>query len=436
MTRHAPRRLTDRFIQSLKPEDERYDVSDLDVRGLHIRVSPHGSRTFVLCIRYPGAKYPTRRSLGPYPEVTLSDARDEAIKWRGMVRKGIDPKQEERERRRAEDAKRNHTVAAVAEIYIKHKVSKLKSARQIEADIRREVVTRWGDRPITSITRQDVISMIRAIAQTAPYSARNVYAAVRALFNWSLHEGAYNLAKNPCEGLRVDEIIGEDREARDRVLTDAEIRALWQASTEMGFPWGTLNQLLLLTGCRRAEIAEARWSEFDVAGRVLRIPRARTKTNEQHDVPLSLAAMEILTSVPRFDGGQYILSVAGHSPLAGHADSKKRLDRLMAERLGCHAADFRRGGERAFVLHDLRRTVRTRLAHLRVDFITAELILGHSLAGIHGTYDKHKYEAEKREALEKLANHIRELVGNEPTQEGLPTTGVEIEYEGRLVRVH
>jgi integrase len=411
-------RLTDRKIKSLKPKKHRYEVSDTDIRGLHVRVSPHGTRSFVLVVRYSGSKHPSRRSLGIYPEVTLAEAREKAREWRALVKRGIDPKEEERRVRLAEAAKRACTVAAVAEDYITRKVRKLRSADQIESDVRREIVSRWAERPIASITRGDVIALIRQIADRAPYSARNVFAACRAMFNWALNEDAYGLANNPCAGVRVDEVIGQDREARERVLTDAELRAVWHASVRMGFPWGTCFQLLLLTGCRRSEIAEARWSEFDEAERVLRIRAERVKANGQHIVPLSTVVMDIITSVPRFGGGSpYILSVSGHSPLAGHADAKARLDRLMAEQLGCDPKDFARGGEREFVVHDLRRTVRTRLAKLKVDYVVAELILGHSLAGIHATYDKHGYEDEKREALEKWATALRAIVEAVPTAE-------------------
>ena len=406
-------RLTDRKIKSLKPRRQRYDLADSDIRGLHVRVSELGTKSFVLVLRYPGAKYPARRSIGIYPETTLAEAREKAREWRSLVKRGIDPKEEERRLRVAEASKRSCTVAAVAEDYIAMKVRRLRSAEQIEGDIRREIISRWAERPISSITRGDVIGMVRQISERAPYSARNVYAWARAMFNWTLHEDAYGLGSNPCSGLKVDEVIGQDREARERVLNDAEIRALWRASDRMGFPWGSLFQLLLLTGCRRNEIGDARWSEYDEAERVLRIPRERVKANGQHVVVLSAMAMDIITSLPRISGSPYILSVSGHTPLAGHADAKRRLDRLMAEELGCKPEDFSRDGERAFVVHDLRRTVRTKLARLKVDYVTAELILGHVLSGIHGVYDKHGYESEKREALELLANHLREVMSSD-----------------------
>jgi integrase len=408
-------RLTDRKIQSLKPRKRRYDVSDTDIRGLHVRVSELGTKSFVLVVRYPGAKFPARRSLGKYPEMTLAEAREKARQWRSMVSKGIDPKEEQRRLRLADAAKRANTVASVAEAYISKYVRNLKSSDQIEADIRRTVILAWGSRPITAITRGDVRDMIREIGARAPYSARNVFAATRAMFNWALHEDAYGLTANPCADIEIDKVIGQEKMARDRVLSDEEIRALWRACDSLGYPWGSCYKLLLLTGCRRAEISEARWSEFDEGARELRIPRDRTKTNEQHIVPLSAPAMDIIMTAPRISGSPYILSVSGHSPLAGHGDGKRKLDKLMARDMGCSPADFARGNAKAFVIHDLRRTVRTRLAELKVDFIVAEMILGHTLGGIHGTYNRFGYAAEKRDALEKLAAHIREIVGEDLT---------------------
>jgi integrase len=102
----------------------------------------------------------------------------------------------------------------------------------------------------------------------------------------------------------------------------------------------------------------------------------------------------------------------GAAPIVGHSDAKRRIDSGMANELHCHADDFARGGSRAFVIHDLRRTVRTRLAKLKVDFITSELILGHALTGIHAVYDVHKYEDEKRAALQAWADHLQGIVGN------------------------
>jgi integrase len=404
--------LTVRKIEALKAKPYRYEIADSEVRGLHVRVSPHGTKSFVLVTRYPGAKHPARRSLGIYGDVTLAEAREKAREWRSMVAKGVDPKAEAKRLRLAEAMKNKNTVGAVAEAFIAAKISKMRCSKQATGEIRREIISRWAERPITEITRSDVVSMVREIGARAPYSARNVFAWTRAMFNWAISEDVYNLTMNPTSGIDADDKIGSRRKPRDRILTDAELRALWRATGKMEYPAGPVIRLLLLTGCRRAEIADAKWSEFDPNDRVLRIPGARTKTdNGQHVVPLSTLAMDLINGLPRINGSPYMFSVSGVSPMVDHSGAKLKLDELMAEELGCSPRDFARGGDRSFVIHDLRRTVRSRLAALKVDFTVAELILGHALGGIHATYNRHTYDEEKREALQRWADHLQAIIG-------------------------
>ena len=150
---------------------------------------------------------------------------------------------------------------------------------------------------------------------------------------------------------------------RQRVLDDAELRAFWHATEQMGYPFGPLFQLLLLTGCRKSEIAGARWCEIDNA--VLTIPAERFKSNAQHLVPLSSKALTIIESLPRM--GDYLFG--GDKPVSSLSKPKDWLDKLMvsgADAAGVAVAPFR--------THDLRRTVRTRLASLKVSEIVAEMV--------------------------------------------------------------
>jgi integrase len=414
-------KLTDAKLQKLKAADKRYDISDGQVPGLIVRVSPHGTKSFCLVIRYPGSTHPSRRSLGKCPTLSLKEARAKAIEWRRMVENAVDPKEELKRKRLEAAAKKKTTVAHVVEAYITAKVNGLRSYKQIAGDLRREVIPRWGERPITSITRVEVIGLVREIAAPnakdkttrksgGPFGARNVYAATRAMFRWAVDEGVYGLVQSPCAGIDIDDKIGLARKSRDRILTDVELKALWRASSALGYPWGSLFQLLLLTGARRDEIASARWSELD--GNQLRIPAARVKNNEQNIIALSDMAMEIVNALPRVGNSSYMFTVSGAAPVSGFSATKKRLDRLMAAELGCAPLDLERGHELGFVIHDLRRTVRSRLAALKVDYVVSELILGHSLGGIHGVYNKHGYLDEKREALNLWASSLRKIVGD------------------------
>ena len=193
--------LTDRTLKALKPAKagKRYDVMDLIVPGLAVRVTETGQRTFVLVARYPDptaphgrAKQPTRRALGEYGALTLEKARGKARDWLALIRQGIDPRSDEERRRAAELQRQGNSFAAVAEAFIARHVSKRWKGAEVERDIRREFIARWGARPITSITRHDVVAVIdAAVDRGAPYQAHNLLGYVRRLFNWAITRGTY-----------------------------------------------------------------------------------------------------------------------------------------------------------------------------------------------------------------------------------------------------
>ena len=395
-------RLTDRKLQALKPAapGKRYDVMDTDVRGFGVRVTDKGQRTFMLLTRYPGSTNPTRRAIGDYPTLTLEKARQKARAWRQLIEDNIDPKtEEERRARRARRAEAN-SFEAVVEAYAKRVLPKQRRGHHVARELRNFFVERWKGRPITSIERCDVIEIINeTIDRGTPYQAHNLLGHVRSLFNWAIATEAYGLEHSPCDRIRPRSFIGE-RVPRQRVLDDAELRVFWHATEQMGYPFGPLFQLLLLTGCRKTEIAGARWCEIDKG--VLTIPAERFKSNAQHLVPLSSKALTIIESLPRL--GDYLFG--GNKPVGSFDKPKDRLDKLMADAVGHAVAPFR--------THDLRRTVRTRLSSLKVPTTVAEMVLGHGKRGLERVYDQHLYLDEIRDALEKWAGLLRDIVEPPP----------------------
>ncbi len=409
--------LTDRKLKSLKPAKpgERYEVADTDVSGLRVRVTDKGKKTFSLLARYPGSKNPTRRALGEYPTDSLADARKKARQWRQWIRKGQDPALEQDAQRRAEQRKQADTFDAVLDTYITSVLSRQRRGDVVERDLRREVGSRWKGRPITSIERRDVLAVVNEItARSARYQARNVFAYLRAMFNWAIEAGDYGLEISPCDRIRPKYVIGE-LPPRDRVLTDAEIRALWNSCDFVGYPFGPLVQLLLLTGVRRTEASGARWHEFDLDREdmwtltqqpVWTIPSERFKAKFDHLVPLPPQTVALLKGILRFAEGDYVFSTTGAKPVTGFSKAKKRIDLLMQEELGDAFAPWR--------LHDLRRTVRTRLASLRVADEVAEMVIGHGKQGLRRVYDQHSYLPEMREALERWSNQLHSIVEPPP----------------------
>jgi integrase len=403
--------LTDRKLKALERRPaapgKSYDVRDGVVPGLHVRVMPSGMRTFVLVARYAGSKNPTRRALGSYGELSLEQARQKARHWLNLIGRGVDPKHEEERERQAALRQQKNSFAAVAEEYIRRHVTTLRRAAVVERELRREFVDRWGDRPITDITQHDVVAVIDAVVDRgAPYQAHIVFGHVRTLFNWAIARGVYGLDRSPCDRLRPAAVIGK-KLARQRILSDAEIRAFWGATEAMGYPYGALLRFLLITGQRKSEVAGARWSEFDLDRRLWVIPAARMKANAAHVVPLSDEAMRILDGLPAFRPPHHLFSMTfGAKPVNGFAKAKHRLDQEMAKRLPAKPDPF--------VVHDLRRTMRTHLSALPVPELVRELVIAHTKPGLHKVYDQHAYLAEKQHALALWAARLRDIVEPPP----------------------
>jgi integrase len=421
----ARRTLNDRIIKAIKPAraGQRHEVWDALVPGLGVRTTDTGGKTFVLATRYPGSKNPARRKLGGYGELTLEEARGKARAWLALVARGMDPEQEVERQRLAEQRKRSTTFAAVAEDFIADKCSKERQAYEATRIVRRELIPVWGDRAITEIAPLDVITLLRPIKARGPAMAHAVLTVIKRLFGWAVDAHVYGLETSPADRLKAKRIIGE-LHPRQRVLSDPEIIAFWRAASRMRYPHGPLLQLLLLTACRHHELADAPWSEFDLTARVWTIAQERFKSNAVHRVPLVDDVFAILKELPRFKGGGFVFSTtSGARPSRCSDKVKLQLDRRMLHTLKAMA---RMRGEdpnavelRPWVIHDLRRVVRSHLAALRLPDHICEMVLGHGKKGLQRIYDQHAYESEIGEALTMWAARLRSIV-NPPAANVVP----------------
>jgi integrase len=283
----------------------------------------------------------------------------------------------------------------------------------VEREIRTELIPILGARPIAEITRRDIVVLMEAIADRGRTGAhaRNIYAHIKTLFNWAINRSIYGLEASPCDRLQPKALFGEKR-IRERVLDDDELRALWRAAGRMGYPYGSLVQFIMLTGCRRDEALGAVWSEF--GPKLWTVPAERFKQGTAHVVPLTEVMTTLLNDLPRWARGDYVFSFSGERPYAGLSYAKAKLDREMLlswRALGRAQGINRRNAKiEGWTLHDIRRTVRTRLSALRVPEQTAELVIGHSKRGLVRVYDQHKYIDEMREALEAWNAKLESIV--------------------------
>lgn len=212
-------------------------------------------------------------------------------------------------------------------------------------------------------------------------------------------------------------VIGK-KAFRTRILSESELRAFWSATAQLGYPFGPLFRMLALTGQRKSEVANARWSEFDLENDLWRIPANRMKTDALHVVPLTQKVKNLLASLPRFTNGDFLFSTNfGEAPVSGFSKAKTRLDRLMVQSLLDIEPADRPARMESFVLHDIRRTVRTGLSAVPVPDLVRELVIAHSKPGLHKVYDQFAYVEEKRLALQLWANRLESIV--DPTPPGV-----------------
>jgi integrase len=417
--------LTDRTLKALEKRPanpgKTYDVRDGVVPGLYARVMPSGTRTFVLVARYPGSSNPTRRALGSYGELTLEQAREKARDWLALIKRGVDPRIQEENERRATIRQQENTFAAVAEAFIAEKLPSERSGVEAARDIRKQFLPVWGEWPVTAVSDLDIIAVIKAKRRTAPVQARNLLALAKRLFAWAVDQRCYGLKTSPASDLKPTRIIGEKIPA-NRILGDDEMFALWRAAGRMPYPHGPIYRLLILTALRLNEVADASWSEFDLPNLRWIIPSSRMKGKNSkarpHAVPLTDEILDVLHKLPHFGKGNFLFSFTGEAPAWMSDKVKRRIDKRMLRTLRAMARQ--RGDDPAKVSlpawknHDIRRTVRSGLSRLRLPEEAREAVLAHARPGIKGTYDWHDYFDEKREALEMWAARLRSIVEPAP----------------------
>jgi integrase len=399
--------LTDRFVQTLPPaaKGKRNVIYDAMLKGLAVRVTDTGAASFYVSrIWHSGSHHPTGKKLGAVTEMTVSQAREKFIEWKKQHKAGLNPSLEERRARRLTERKTSDTFASVLTKFCRAK----KHQRQIyrtERDIRRDCRSLL-ERPVSDIERRDIVELIRAMKERGvETTAHNTFANLNRIFNWAVDNDI--LESSPMARLRPTSLIGS-KTVRQRVLTDGEIVAVWRATKKLGYPYQHLFQLLLLTGQRRTEVGEAHWSEFDFEARVWVIPEERFKSGSAHRVPLTDDAIAILNDCPRFAGGDYVFTSRNGSTFANDIDGAlTKLGKIIL-------AD---GGQPLprWTVHDLRRTMRTRLSSLRIPSEIAEMCIGHAKKGLARIYDQHAYETEMREAMNAWAGLLRSIVSPTPS---------------------
>ena len=391
--------ITIRAVQALKPGETIWDADHREaVRGFGVR-RQRDQATYVLKYRVLGRQRFV--TIGPHgapwtPEL----ARREAKRLLGLVANGKDPADEKAKARlQAAD-----TLRVIADQYLRNAKQRLKP--RTYSEIERYLLVSWKSlHPVSvfQITRRHISARIADIASDhGKVSAARARTALSSMFNWAIREGL-DIAMNP--------VLGTNRPAqpgsRERVLTETELSAIWWASGEDDY--GRIVRLLLLTAQRRNEVGSMQWAELDTISGLWRLPGARTKNHREHLLPLVPAALALLP--PRREGRDFLFgdgprrSGDPHRGFSGWSKSKAALDERIAEALSEPLPHW--------TVHDLRRSASTVMAdRLGVLPHIVEAILNHvsgHRAGVAGVYNRARYAAEMREALQLWAQYVAAL---------------------------
>ena len=351
--------------------------------GLYLVVQPSGAKSWAVRYRHQGQ--PRKHTIGSFPTVDLKTARLLGGKALRAAAEGRDPGREKMQARQAKADSIDHVVAEFLDRHVRRS-NRPRTAQETERLLRLHVLPRWRGRTVHEITRRDVLDVLdRVVDGGAPIAANRALAAVRKLFNWCVARDI--LSASPCAGVKPPTA----ERSRDRVLSDDELGPVWQAADQVGWPFGPLVQLLVLTGQRRDEVGRMQWSEIDVEKRLWVLPAERVKNNQPHQVPLSDAALAVLKGAPQIVGSPFVFTTNGIAPSSAYSKNKRRLDALLPADLP------------AWRLHDLRRTAASGMARLDVDLPVIEKVLNHasgSFAEIVRVYQRHSFADEKRAALD------------------------------------
>jgi integrase len=389
-------KLTDRFLASFKPAPGKKDrlAFDTECRGLGVRGTAAGTRTFIVQWTDPATTQKRREPLGVWGGITVDQARDAARARLGDVAKGIDPRAVRlAAREKAEAARAEARLTLDALVYDWAKLHLVSRRPRYRTEAVRAIKLAFADylkRPAARLSRADAVNVLDQLVNAdTPAIAGRTLAYARACYGWAEKRG--KVPCNPFCALPIPAGV----EARERVLSGEELGRLWNAAAAMAEPWGPLFRLLLLTLARRDEVAGMRWSELSSDLSTWTIPSARMKRGQAHVVALPEAARDAPRDVTRIKGQDLVFSTTGKTHVSGFSKSKAALDKA------ANVTEWR--------LHDFRRTGVSALAAMGFDSIVADKLLAHQaskLSGVARVYQRHDFAPERKAALEAWAAHV------------------------------
>jgi integrase len=379
MTRR--KRLTDDGVANLKPGASRYAHPDPEMHGHYVRVTPTGSKSYVVVALDPNGKQ-IWHTIGTTSELRIDAAREKARDAIAAIKSGG-------------DRGGPQSFAKVSSNWFARHVeaNALRSTKEIRYYLDRWLLPAWAGRDFESIKRGDVAKLLDHVEDgSGPVAATKCLSVISRICQWHATRND-NYVSPIVRGMERSSI--KDR-ARTRILSNDELRAVWKQAEANG-TFGAMVRLLLLTGQRKEKVISMRWS--DLSNGVWTIPAEKREKGNAGELKLSRAALDIIEAQPRYPDNPYVLVAPSRTDVhySGNARAKETFDaRLPAMP--------------HWQLHDLRRTARSLMSRAGVRPDIAERVLGHAIRGVEGVYDRHDYSEQKAHALAALASLIQTIV--------------------------
>jgi integrase len=383
-----PKTLTDKGVAALKPRAHRYHESDPELRRHYVRVHPNGLKTFWAAPRNRAGKQEWTKT-GDADVVGIVEARKRARVIIERIQAGLPAEEQVAD-----------SFADVAANWMKRHVDAkgLRTAPEMKRLLDKFILPAWADRPFVGIKRSDVAKLLDAVQDSnGPRQADTVLDVVRAIMFWySTRHDEYNPVV--VRGMRRQ---STKEQARTRILSDDEIRKVWAKATGT---FGAIVRIALLTAQRRDKVVTMKWDDIKsgvfsgdlMPTKVWTIPTDAREKGNIGAVALPRMVLDIIEAQPRLASNPYVFSGRGAGAYKSLSKPKRRLDKA--------------SGVTGWTIHDCRRTARSLLSRAGVSSEHAEKVMGHTIPGVEGTYDRHTYDKEKADALNRLATLVDGIV--------------------------
>lgn len=394
-------RLTTAFIEAAVCPPDKTEVLlwDAGCPGLAVRVHRSGAKTW--CLRYrhgKGRAAPLRRlTLGAVEKLGPAEARQAARKFLGEVAQGQDPAGKAAvDKAEAKAARRAALGMAIDEYEVELTRRQIVKRSEVLSVLRRELRDPLGaGTDVRTLTRKDLVDRLEELSRSRPGAAGYLRKAATGFLEWLANRGV--IPVSPLAGYRKPRRSrAEIVEQTGRALDDAEIRTLWLAATDR---FGMLVRLCLLTGVRRGEAAALEWGDLDLEAGTWAIRAEVAKTGRARIVYLASPAVALLQAIAAIESVPLVFPSDKGTVITGWT---KRVANLV------------RASEVNFTMHDTRRTFRAGLSRIGINMDTAELCLGHWRGDLIEAYDRDTAEQRQRDAFEKWADHVLEVVHEQP----------------------